>query len=194
MTGGKPNAGDLIGTDEAIEQLNNAESTFGVNLGTFEKGENGSIVVNGKTFETWVAYNGELIKEIDDALAAYADTNSSNTEDREAAAKTLRELFKKYHAFRDIVSRIYDNGSTIDLESPTYTSLDTGGYTGEWGDSGKFAMLHEKELILNADDTANFLDALNISREVINSMIEMNARQSSMGFGNLTPTTLKDVT
>jgi hypothetical protein len=43
---------------------------------------------------------------------------------------------------------------------PYTTSLDTGGYTGEWGHSGKLAMLHEKELVLNANDTSNFLDAL----------------------------------
>ena len=194
LTGGKTDAGDLIGTDEAIEQLNNAATTAGVDLGTFEKGENGSIIVNGETFDNWVAYNGKLIEEIDKALTAYANTNSSDTEAREAAAEVLRDLFKKYHAFRDIVSRIYENGSTIDLESPTYTSLDTGGYTGEWGDSGKFAMLHEKELVLNADDTANFLDALNISRELINSMIELNAKQSSMGFGDLAPASFKDTT
>jgi hypothetical protein len=53
-------------------------------------------------------------------------------------------------------------------------------------------MLHEKELVLNANDTANFLDALNISRDVINRMIEMNAMQSSLGFGNLEPATLRD--
>ena len=53
-------------------------------------------------------------------------------------------------------------------------------------------MLHEKELILNKQDTENFLNALNISRDLINSMIEMNARASSMGFGNLAPTSFQE--
>jgi hypothetical protein len=85
-------------------------------------------------------------------------------------------MFKDYHEFRDIVSRIYD---ITDLKNPTYAepaSMDTGGYTGEWGSSGKLAMLHEKELVLNQNDTANFLDALNISRDVLHSMIEMSAK------------------
>jgi hypothetical protein len=35
--------------------------------------------------------------------------------------------------------------------------LATGGYTGSWGPEGRVAMLHEKELVLNASDTSNFL-------------------------------------
>jgi hypothetical protein len=70
--------------------------------------------------------------------------------------------------------------------------MDTGGYTGEWGSSGKFAMLHEKELILNANDTANFLKALNISKDLINSMIEMNAKASSYGLGDLISSTVPE--
>ena len=31
--------------------------------------------------------------------------------------------------------------------------FDTGGYTGSWGPEGKLAMLHEKEMVLNKDDT-----------------------------------------
>ncbi len=45
-------------------------------------------------------------------------------------------------------------------------SFDTGGYTGEWGKEGKLALLHEKELVLNQKDTKNFLEALDISREI----------------------------
>jgi hypothetical protein len=45
--------------------------------------------------------------------------------------------------------------------------LNTGGYTGDWGDSsGRIAMLHKKELVLNEDDTTNFLTAINIVRDI----------------------------
>lgn len=53
--------------------------------------------------------------------------------------------------------------------------MDTGGYTGDWGPSegisdaknGKMAILHSKELVLNADDTENILDAVNIMRALV---------------------------
>ena len=44
--------------------------------------------------------------------------------------------------------------------------FDTGGYTGDWGPGGKLAFLHEKELVLNKEDTKNLLDAVNIIREI----------------------------
>ena len=44
------------------------------------------------------------------------------------------------------------------------TGLDTGGLTPSWGDSGKLAFLHEKELVLNKIDTSNILKAVDITR------------------------------
>ena len=55
--------------------------------------------------------------------------------------------------------------------------MDTGGYTGmytgEWPDgstrrNGRLAWLHQKELVLNAHDTENFLDAMEIVRQLDN--------------------------
>ena len=45
--------------------------------------------------------------------------------------------------------------------------FDTGGYTGDWGRNGKLAMLHEKELVLNKDDTQNILAAVDTLRYMI---------------------------
>jgi len=50
------------------------------------------------------------------------------------------------------------------------TNLDTGGYTGSWGPEGKLAFLHQKELVLNADDTRNMLDAVSILRNVVSNI------------------------
>ena len=56
-----------------------------------------------------------------------------------------------------------------------YTGVfaNTGMYTGEWADgsnvkNGRLAWLHQKELVLNAHDTENFLDAMNIVRQLDN--------------------------
>lgn len=57
--------------------------------------------------------------------------------------------------------------SLWDKYSSTLKKYDTGGYTGEWGQDGKLAVLHQKELILNASDTANMLDIVNIVRDIV---------------------------
>jgi hypothetical protein len=45
---------------------------------------------------------------------------------------------------------------------------DTGGYTGIWGPEGKLAFLHEKEIVLNKDDTENLLKTVSFIRELVN--------------------------
>ena len=62
---------------------------------------------------------------------------------------------------------------------------DTGGYTGEWGDtSGRLALLHQKELVLNQEDTANMLSAIEMIRQ-ISSLIDLNAMSSMKGLGGM---------
>ena len=50
------------------------------------------------------------------------------------------------------------------------SGYDTGGYTGEWGNDGRLALLHQKELVLNKDDTANMLNAINIMRNITDTL------------------------
>lgn len=58
----------------------------------------------------------------------------------------------------------------------------TGGYTGDWhSNDGKLAVLDSKELVLNANDTKNMLDAVNIVRHIVASLNgSMNARVAGM--------------
>ena len=61
-------------------------------------------------------------------------------------------------------------------------AFDTGGYTGDWGEEGRWALLHSKEIVLNKDDTANLLSAVDMIRQ-ISKAIDLNA-YSSAGYGN----------
>ena len=63
-------------------------------------------------------------------------------------------------------------------------AFDTGGYTGSWGPEGRLAMLHQKEIVLNAHDTKNLLDTVSIVRSIVDQ-IELNALASSQGIGVL---------
>lgn len=66
---------------------------------------------------------------------------------------------------------------------------DTGGYTGAWGPEGRLAMLHEKELVLNAEDTSNFLTAISMLRS-ISELLDQNALITSLGLSSLQAFTL----
>lgn len=45
-------------------------------------------------------------------------------------------------------------------------SFDTGGYTGDFGKEGRLAILHQKELVLNQNDTQKFFKALKIASDI----------------------------
>lgn len=61
----------------------------------------------------------------------------------------------------------------------------SGGYTGTWNDDGKLAFLHQKELVLNADDTENMLTSIQLVRQIA-KQLDFNSQQistlSSSGF------------
>ena len=50
------------------------------------------------------------------------------------------------------------------------SGYDTGGYTGTWGNDGRLALLHQKELVLNKTDTENMLSAVEVLRDLVSSM------------------------
>ena len=112
-----------------------------------------------------------------DADTAYRIANSIwNTGDKggwgddPSRSKLITERFG--YAMYEAVQALFNSGygyHWIDL-SKGYEHYDTGGYTGEWGQpdtsNGRFAMLHQKELVLNETDTANILEAVRLVRDM----------------------------
>jgi hypothetical protein len=58
-------------------------------------------------------------------------------------------------------------------------AYNTGGYTGAWGSNGKLALLHEKELVLNKEDTENMLKMISMVRDLV-SILDIQAYQASL--------------
>ena len=83
------------------------------------------------------------------------------------------QLYAKYYNRMDEIRNKY-----------SYGKFDTGGYTGDWSGEGRFAMLHQKEIVLNKDDTENFLKTVDIVRQ-ISDMIDLNAMSASGGLCSL---------
>lgn len=64
-------------------------------------------------------------------------------------------------------SQNWFNNRGIKVKRGGGVTMATGGYTGDWNsDEGRIAVLHEKELVLNKDDTKNFLDGIKILRHI----------------------------
>ena len=51
------------------------------------------------------------------------------------------------------------------------SSFRSGGYTGMWaGENGKIGILHQKEMVLNQEDTENLLNTISVLRSVMSSL------------------------
>ena len=94
------------------------------------------------------------------------------------AATNLKTLMLKYERYRaeGVTNDLTKYVESIDRSAGEYFDPDevrrliatfaSGGYTGSWGPSGRLAVLHQKELVLNANDTLHFLQAAEILRGV----------------------------
>lgn len=132
--------------------------------------------------------NGLSNKSIDEQLGiAYAIWNGTagwgNGADRRknieskfgaGAYETYQGLVNDY----DIKSKAASGAWTKDIGVYSYDELRrkygisayaSGGYTGDFSDA-KLAFLHEKELVLNQDDTKNILATVGIARDIFSSI------------------------
>ena len=63
-------------------------------------------------------------------------------------------------------------------------AFDTGGYTGVWGTEGRLAFLHQKELVLNAEDTENMLNIVKMVRDITSAIDTRASLASVASIGN----------
>lgn len=151
-------------------------------------------ILSGKTYNSAVKYNAMG----NEARFAYQRVNAFSDQPTKVAMTNIDRITGKTNntagAFRN-VKRDANEGrnSIIDFSSAISTlagygsykvsggstkkaaSLDSGGYTGTWSNStnnaeGRMAILHEKELILNKEDTKNILESVKMQRGLMESI------------------------
>ena len=125
------------------------------------------------------------------------DQKLSKKEQLAAIEKQLTKYGAAAYKDKDGKLHVIKSMKSVSLNTGGYTgrwqTADTGMYTGEWPmgserNNGRLAWLHQKELVLNAHDTENFLDAMEIVRELDNLSSWM-----ANGLGDLfIPTAMSD--
>ena len=74
------------------------------------------------------------------------------------------------------------------VNKDSLTGFATGGYTGNWGGpDGKFALLHQKELVLNKGDTENFLASMEVLDDIL-KIIDVQSASQLLGRNLSSPT------
>ncbi len=75
-----------------------------------------------------------------------------------------------YDEAKKEAQRYLDKG----YNNANFQFFNTGGYTGVWGEQGKLAVLHEKELVLNKEDTENMLSIVKTIRQIDIQKLQTN--------------------
>ena len=129
--------------------------------------------------------NEKFIQSINDMIARLVVLESSNPE-LKVARTVYIDAEAKHEKFVQDNGNIYDKDweqakqNWNDYLSKYIAQFDTGGYTGSWGSEGRMAILDEKELVLNKNDTENFLNATSLLRT-----IDLQTGLFSKGLGNI---------
>lgn len=115
-------------------------------------------------------------------LTAYDYDDPTGSKSKDVKIKEGTELLVNTEYSKKLHQVWYNDDGYFKLAYlPTGTAFkafDTGGYTGTWNSKeGRIAMLHEKELVLNAKDTKNILAAVNSVRAMqsIITSLDLNA-------------------
>ena len=122
--------------------------------------------LNSRGDKAVVGVNTSVSNERLTNLFDAASGNSSYTKKQQEDAKNL-------------INKVAEGNSKFTDKTLSAIGFKTGGYTGTWGPEGKLAVLHEKELILNQDDTQNILSTVSLIRELVN-MIDAQAASASL--------------
>lgn len=122
--------------------------------------------LNSRGDKAVVGVNTSVSNERLTNLFDAASGNSSYTKKQQEDAKNL-------------INKVAEGNSKFTDKTLSAIGFKTGGYTGTWGPEGKLAVLHEKELILNQDDTQNILSTVSLIRELVN-MIDAKAASASL--------------
>ena len=164
--------------DEAVKSANNLSSSLGstrqVNIDTSNNGDYGDNGGNGSDpnddydegeeifepdYSGW-GVKSQFMQGTDNKIMAWIEDENHNIQRQYGQIGYFYDYTDKY----GIQHKAIGEAESV-LEQ--IRGYDTGGYTGDWNSSkGRIAMLHEKQLVLNKEDTKNILSAVNIIRSM----------------------------
>lgn len=176
-------SGDMDGALEQILNMGEAEGE------AFQKLLQSYGIELDEVVSNVIADNKELIATEENMINKYKEEQEAV----DALAQSIANLKDQYTELAKSIMDAYTSVSLNDVvlggqvsegalkaqisssQSYTIASMDSGGYTGSWGSSGKLAVLHEEELVLNKQDTSNILSAVQIMRQYVNNLDSIKA-------------------
>ncbi len=175
----------LLDTIRAYEELLDAiQATLRAQSGFGNSGSSGGDTDWAAMMGT-VAYGSAQYNQYKRNREEKIANGGSINEDTTARVDAYYKLLSEGKISGRLPNGKYSFTQLTDQEWRDLVGFRSGGYTGTWNDSGKLAFLHQKELVLNADDTENMLASIQLVRQIA-KQLDFNSQQistlSSSGF------------
>lgn len=175
----------LLDTIRAYEELLDAiQATLRAQSGFGNSGSSGGDTDWAAMMGT-VAYGSAQYNQYKKNREEKIANGGSINEDTTARVDAYYKLLSEGKISGRLPSGKYSFTQLTDQEWRDLVGFRSGGYTGTWNDDGKLAFLHQKELVLNADDTENMLASIQLVRQIA-KQLDFNSQQistlSSSGF------------
>ena len=126
----------------------------------------------------------KILESVEEFQKKYREKIQPIIDANEDVVKSINDILRALSIDPDSITYTYESSDESEEEEESPEEYATGGYTGAWGDSGKLAVLHEKEIVLNADDTSNLLNTVALTKQMLQT-IDLNAQHASLGVGNI---------
>ena len=166
----------MTGAEAAFERWSEVvatvEETTGADLDSLTTKVGNVTSASDELTQALLGENGEggLISEIKSGFEEVADTIKTALESWTGVTITMNE----------------DGTVTVTENSANAEGAATGGLTSDWGPQGKMLMVHENELILNADQTNKFFDNLALMESIL-ATIDTYALGQQLGGSLMSP-------
>lgn len=175
----------LLDTIRAYEELLDAiQATLRAQSGFGNSGSSGGDTDWAAMMGT-VAYGSAQYNQYKRNREEKIANGGSINEDTTARVDAYYKLLSEGKISGRLPNGKYSFTQLTDQEWRDLVGFRSGGYTGTWNDDGKLAFLHQKELVLNADDTENMLASIQLVRQIA-KQLDFNSQQistlSSSGF------------
>ena len=145
---------NVLGVDSNTSDVLSTISDSIDNLGSEARDLSSAV----STLATQTDENGKTIIEILKSNYTTADATLKTLAEGTGAVSSIVDILTNFTGIKRNEANASSNTGEYPEDVGTY---DTGGYTGDWHSTeGKIAILHQKELVLNEEDTKNLLQAL----------------------------------
>jgi hypothetical protein len=130
-------------------------------------------------------YCKKIIDAHKSIFKARNDSYDSSSESSSSSSSGSHSSSKSHSIFHKVKNKVKNTWTKVKNH---VRGFDTGGYTGDWGNEGKLAILHEKEMVFNKFDTEDLFNNISFIKDNLLNLKTITPMSNSSNISNFNNT------